>query len=177
MRRLIVSLLLVLGLASLAGAEPSPTLPSPMLRPAPGASVEMPFLIVPMSRDGELIGYAYISSKLVCTSPNACVLVKEKLAFLQDAFVREVNLAPVSRADDPKAVDIDLLNARLTAAARRVVGVSRVARMFFMEIKFAPLHPGETTAPATPNQAAPAPAAAPAAAQGATSGPAPGPAH
>jgi len=57
----------------------------------------MPFLIAPMSKDGKLLGYAYISSKLVASSPGATIAVREKLAFIQDAFVRDVNAKPSAR--------------------------------------------------------------------------------
>ena len=61
----------------------------------PGTHVEMPFLIAPMSADGKLLGYAYISSKLATATPQASVEVRDKLAFIQDAFVRDVNAAPM----------------------------------------------------------------------------------
>lgn len=112
----------------------------------PGTSVEMPFLIAPMNQDGKLLGYAYISSKLVCTSMSAVVDVREKMAFIQDAFVRDVNARPISKIDDPTAVDREVLNARLTAAAKRVVGESKVRDMVFVDVQYAPLHPSESTA-------------------------------
>jgi hypothetical protein len=120
-----------------------------------GTNVEMPFLIAPMSKDGKLLGYAYISSKMVTPSPAATIAVREKLAFIQDAFVRDVNGAPISKTDDPRAVDIELLNARLVAVARRIVGSDRVVSMAFIAVQFAPLHPGESTvSPAAPSEGA-----------------------
>jgi hypothetical protein len=158
-------------------------------KPEPGTSVEMPFLVAPMSKDGDLLGYAYIASKLVCSSPPACIAVREKLAFIQDGFVREVNLKPISLASDPKEVDKDLLNSRLTAVAKRIVGGDRVRGMLFMEVKFSPLHPSDSTPmPAQPEQAAAsgtpatgaengAGAAKNGTAAGATSKPGSGPSH
>lgn len=114
-------------------------------KPDPGTTVEMPFLIAPMSQDGKLLGYSYISSKLVCTSQNACITVREKIAFIQDANVRDVNLRPVGLSTDPKSVDKDQLNQRLTANAKRIVGDKNVVTMIFAEIKYAPLHADDTT--------------------------------
>ena len=116
----------------------------------PGTNVEMPFLIAPMSKDGKLLGYAYINSKLVASSQPAALEIREKIAFIQDAFVRDVNGAPVSRADDPTAVDTTLLGNRLVADARRVIGATKVVRIIFGDgkseagIKFAALHPAQT---------------------------------
>jgi hypothetical protein len=106
----------------------------------PGTHVEMPFLIAPMSEDGKLVGYAYISSKLVSASPSASVEIRDKLAFIQDAFVRDVNAAPIGKTDDPKSVDMALLSQRLVADARRVVGEAKVANIVFKQVQFAPLH-------------------------------------
>jgi hypothetical protein len=128
------------------GAEPA----KKPIKPEPGTSVELPFLMVPMSKDGDLLGYNYVASKLICTSPGGAIRVRAKLAFIQDAFVREVNGRPVSLATDPKALDKDLLSDRLTAAARRIVGNETVRAILFMEIKYAPLHPGDSTAGGVP---------------------------
>ena len=160
MRRIFIPLLLLVMAAAgqpahAAGAKEG----------APGTNIEMPFLIAPMSKDGKLLGYAYISSKMVASSPAAAIGVREKLAFIQDAFVRDVNAEPVSKADDPRAVDMELLNTRLVAVARRIAGSDKVVNMVFIAVQFAPLHPSESTvdptAPSTGDagagDAAPAP--------------------
>ena len=116
----------------------------------PGTNVEMPFLIAPMAKDGKLIGYAYINSRLVASSQAAALDIRDKIAFIQDAFVRDVNAAPVSKASDSTAVDTQLLGNRMVADAHRIVGASKVVRIIFGDgqtdagIKFAPLHPYET---------------------------------
>jgi hypothetical protein len=151
MRRILVLLLLLV--LAVAG---QPALAAGAKTGAPGTNVEMPFLIAPMSKDGKLLGYAYISSKMVASSQAAAIGVREKLAFIQDAFVRDVYAKPISKADDPRAVDTALLNARLVAAARRIVGSDKVVSMIFIAVQFAPLHPGETTPnPAPPSERAP----------------------
>jgi hypothetical protein len=149
MRRILVPLLL------LVLAAPAPA--AGVKAGAPGTNVEMPFLIAPMSKDGKLLGYAYISSKMVTSSPAATISVREKLAFIQDAFVRDVSAKPIGKADDPRAVDTELLNARLVAVARRIAGSDKVVRMMFIAVQFAPLHPGESTVDlAAPSERAPA---------------------
>jgi hypothetical protein len=138
MRRILVPLLLlafVVQPAPAAGAKEG----------APGTNVEMPFLMAPMSKDGKLLGYTYITSKLVASSQSAAINVREKLAFIQDAFVRDVNGEPIGKADDPTTVDTTVLNDRLVAAARRIVGNDRVVTMVFVAVQFAPLHPDGST--------------------------------
>jgi hypothetical protein len=133
---------------------------------APGTNVDMPILMAPMSKDGMLLGYAYIKSVLVATSPRAAIVVREKVPFIQDAFVRDVNAAPVGLAADPTKVDRALLAARLGAVARRIIGADKIVGINFSGgrdagIEFAPLHPTETPQPAeTPTTVRAAAAAA-----------------
>lgn len=107
----------------------------------PGTSVEMPFLIAPMNRDGKLVAYAYISSKIIAPSRNAAVGVREKTPFLQDAFIRDVNAAPIAKTDDPLTVDRPALVARLLADAKRIAGSNRVVSFVVTQIQIAQAHP------------------------------------
>src|SRR5512142_1265617 len=141
MRRTLLSLLVVACLTGPLWAEGAVKPP----KPAPGTTVEMPLLMAPMSQDGRLLGYAFITSKLVCASSDACIAVREKLAFIQDANVRDVNAQPIALANAPTAVDRDLLNQRLTGNAKRIVGENKVKNMVFLTVQYTPLHPSEST--------------------------------
>src|SRR5437868_13317599 len=116
----------------------------------PGTNVEMPFLIAPMTKDGTLLGYAYISSHLVAASSSAALEIRDKMAFIQDAFVRDVNAAPVGLASDPTQVNVPLLTGRLVNDAAKVLGPGKVARIVFGDgakdtgIQFSLLHPTQT---------------------------------
>jgi hypothetical protein len=151
--------LLVTSLAALLAASLDGSARAAEKAGAPGTNVDMPILMAPMSKDGMLLGYAYIKSVLVATSPRAAIIVRDKVAFIQDAFVRDVNAAPVALAADPTKVDRVLLAGRLAAAARRIVGAGKVVRINFSGgrdagIEFAPLHPTETPQPVeTPAEA------------------------
>ena len=73
----------------------------------PGTNVEMPFLMAPLSNaDGKLIGYAYISTRLTAMSDTYALAVRDKLPFIQDRMVRDVNTGH-DDARDPEKVDID----------------------------------------------------------------------
>jgi len=116
----------------------------------PGTNVERHFLVAPMSKDGKLLGYSYITYVLVGSSQSAALEIGAKIAFIQDAYVREVNASPISLASDPTAVDAPLLASRLVADARQIVGAAKVARIVFGDgdkdtgIQFAPLHTTQT---------------------------------
>ena len=113
--------------------------------PEPGTQVEMPYLIAPMVIEDRLVACAYISSKVVAASPSAAILIRDRLAFIQDAYVRDVNGLPIAKADDPRTVDMPGLTARLLADARRIVGQDKVSSVEIIRAQFAPLKEGDQT--------------------------------
>jgi hypothetical protein len=110
----------------------------------PGSSVEMPFLIAPLNQDGKLVGYAYISGKIVASSLTAAVSVREKTPFLQDAFIRDVNAAPIAKSADPLVVDKLALAARLLADAKRIAGSGRAVSYIITQVQVAPTRPNRS---------------------------------
>ena len=107
----------------------------------PGTNVEMPYLMAPMNgADGKLTAYAYISTRLTAGSPAAALQVRDKLAFIQDAFVRDVNGLSVAATGDLDNVDIAAVESRLTADARRIIGAPNVKMVTVCTVQVAPLH-------------------------------------
>jgi hypothetical protein len=141
MRRLFAALsLTLLPLVALAAEEPKGG--------KPGTNVPMDYLMAPLTgADGKLIGYAYITSRLTVASESLVVPVRDKQPFLQDAFVRDVNAKGVATADDPQAVDIPALEARLKADAVRVMGAGKIKMITVCTVNIAELHPTQTPSP------------------------------
>jgi hypothetical protein len=128
----------------------------------PGTNVDMPFLMAPLTgAEGKLTGYAYISSRLTAATDVIAVSVREKLPFIQDLMVRDVNGTGVTVADDPEKVDLAGLEARLLADASKVMGAGRVKHIMICTVQIAELHPVQTpalyTPPETKAPGAPAP--------------------
>ncbi len=114
---------------------------------APGTNVDMPFLMAPMTgADGKLSGYAYISSRLTAPTDIIANQARDKIAFIQDAFVRDVNATEIATTGDPVTVNNAALEARLLADARKVVGANKIVSVAIMQVQIAPLHPGPVTA-------------------------------
>ncbi|HEY7978849.1 MAG TPA: hypothetical protein VID67_11675 [Rhizomicrobium sp.] len=109
---------------------------------APGSSVEMPYLIAPLSSDGTLLAYAYVSCKIVGANPAAALQIRSKVPFIQDAFVRDVNASSIAKPDDPMAVDNSTLEARLLTLAKKVMGPGKVVDLKLMQVQINPLRPG-----------------------------------
>lgn len=134
-----ISLLTVLLLATHSSARAGAASGSEHV---PGTSVEMPYLIAPVVVDGSLYANAYISTRIGASSPAATIVVRDKLAFIQDAFVRDVNAAPIGKPGDPTTVDVPALSARLLADVRRIVGPGLVDRLDIIRIQINPLRTG-----------------------------------
>jgi len=108
---------------------------------APGTNVEMPFLMAPITNEeGKLSGYAYISSRLTASSGGAALTVRDKLPFIQDAFVRDVNAQQVTAAGHTDEVDIPRLEARLLMDAQKVMGAGKVKIITICTIQMAALN-------------------------------------
>src|SRR3974390_649345 len=108
--RIVVLIFLALIVAGFTHA-----LAAPKAEHEVGTSVEMPYLIAPVVVDGILTANAYVSSKIVATSPAAPTVLRDRLPFIQDACVRDVNGAPIGQAEDQNKVDVPALTARLLA--------------------------------------------------------------
>ncbi len=117
----------------------------------PGTNVEMPFLMAPLSdADGKLIGYAYLSTRLTAVSDTYALAVRDKLPFIQDKMVRDVNNQVVTTPDDPEKVDIAGVERRLLADATQVMGAGKVKLITVCTVQIASLHPVQTPALNTP---------------------------
>ena len=108
--------------------------------PAPGSSVEMPYLIAPLNDGDRLVAYAYISCKIIASSPNFAVDIRDKVPFIQDVFVRDVNTTNIGKTDAPQTVDNTALAARLLADVRKVMKPGSVADVQLIEVQIRPLH-------------------------------------
>jgi hypothetical protein len=115
-----------------------------------GTSVEMPYLIAPLSSAETLLAYAYISCRIVGASQAAAIEIQAKVPFIQDAFVRDVNASTIAKPDDPMAVDKGTLEPRLLALAKKVMGPGKVVDLKLLEVQVRPLRPGAVP-PASPS--------------------------
>ncbi len=117
----------------------------------PGTNVDMPYLMAPLTdADGKLLGYAYLSSRLTAESSGNALAVRDKLPFIQDTMVRDVNAASVAMPDDPQKVDITGVEKRLLSDAVKVMGQGKVKLITICTVQIAELHPQQTPALYTP---------------------------
>lgn len=101
----------------------------------------MPYLIAPLTDGDTLVAYAYISSKVVASSPAVAIDIRDKIAFIQDAFVRDVNGATIGKPDAPQTVDRDALAARLLADAKKVMKPGAVVGVRIIDVQIRSMHP------------------------------------
>jgi hypothetical protein len=156
MRAILPALLFVFAAAAPALAA------EPAAGGAPGTNIEMPFLMAPMNgADGNLAGYAYIQCRVTTNNDSSANDVRDKVAFIQDAFVRDINGAPVSKPDDVTQINMSGLQARLLADARRIMGQGKITAVTILQVQIAPLHPQQSpSAPPPPESTVTPPASA-----------------
>jgi hypothetical protein len=103
--------------------------------------VELPPILSPMNVAAQLEGYAYITIALTPASPGANRIILEKMPFLQDAFLRELNKASIVNAEDAKAVDAVAVKARLLARMNQILPAGTVSALKLKQIVIALFQP------------------------------------
>ena len=103
--------------------------------------VEMPPILAPMVVDNRLESYAFITIALTPASRDRVLLIREKMPFLRDGFLREVNKASIANAADPKTVDQPALKKRLLARVNQILPPGTVSELKFSEIVLTAIQP------------------------------------
>jgi len=129
-----VALALLLPLRGASGAEAAKSAAAGDAQDDGPTDVEMPPLIAPVIVDNRLDSYAYLTIELTPTARDKVFLIREKVPFLQDGFLREVNKAPIGKASDPKTVDQEALKKRLLARLNQILPAGTVSDLKFDQI-------------------------------------------
>jgi flagellar basal body-associated protein FliL len=101
--------------------------------------VELPAFLAPMLNGNRLESYAYITIALSPANREKMLAIREKMPFLRDAFLREVNKASIVKADDLKAVDTVALKARLLIRLEQILPRGSVSDLKFQQIVLTPI--------------------------------------
>jgi hypothetical protein len=101
--------------------------------------VTLPTIIAPLIVDDRLENYAYITVALTPAAPAGVLLIREKVPFLQDAFLRELNGPSIVKSGDPASVDEEALKARLILRINQILPAGTVAELRFQPIVIAPV--------------------------------------
>ena len=102
-------------------------------------NVELPAFLAPMLIENRLESYAYITIALTPANREKMLAIREKMPFLRDAFLREVNKATIVKADDPKSVDTVALKARLLVRVNQILPKGTVSDLKFQQIVMTPI--------------------------------------
>jgi hypothetical protein len=102
-------------------------------------AVAIPPILAPMVVDGRLQGYAHLTITIQPRGMDKVLTVREKVPFLQDAFLRELNQGSIVKADDHTAVDTEAVTARLMARLNRVLPAGTVSGLRFDKVVLVPV--------------------------------------
>ena len=123
--------LMVCPVGRASGAEPA--------KDQAVTNVELPAFLAPMLIENRLESYAYITIALTPANREKMLAIREKMPFLRDAFLREVNKASIVKADDPKSVDTVALKARLLMRVDGILPKGSVSDLKFQQIVMTPI--------------------------------------
>src|SRR5258708_5004475 len=130
----LVALLMVSSVECALGAEPP-------AKDQAVTNVELPAFLAPMLKGNRLEQYAYITIALTPATRERMLAIREKMPFLRDAFLREVNKASIVKTDDPKTVDTVALKARLLVRVNQILPKGSVSDLKFQSIQMTPIQP------------------------------------
>jgi flagellar basal body-associated protein FliL len=130
----LVALLMAYPVQRAVGAEPA-------AKDQGVTNVEIPAFLAPMLIGNRLEQYAYITVALTPANREKMLAIREKMPFLRDAFLREVNKANIVKADDPKTVDTVALKARLLVRVNQILPKGSVSDLKFQSIQMTPIEP------------------------------------
>jgi flagellar basal body-associated protein FliL len=103
--------------------------------------IELPPILAPMVVDNRLESYAYITIALSPASRDKTLVIREKVPFLRDGFLREVNKGSIVKSGDPMAIDQPALKKRLLARINQILPPGTVSDLKFQEIVMTPIQP------------------------------------
>ena len=101
--------------------------------------VALPPLLAPMIVEGRLQGYAHLTISVRPGGPDKLLSVREKVPFLQDAFLRELNRGSITKPDDAAAVDVAATTRRLLGVAKQVLPGTSVVAVKITNLAYVPL--------------------------------------
>jgi hypothetical protein len=96
--------------------------------------VVLPQILAPMVSQSRLLGYAYLTVALAPSGADKVAVIREKMPFLQDAFLREVNKASISKQGDIKSVDAVDVKKRLETRMAAVLPAGTVSELKISQV-------------------------------------------
>ena len=103
--------------------------------------IPMPRILAPLIVQNRLEGYAYITIVLAPSNRDKVGPIREKVPFLQDAFLRELNKTPIVKAEDPKVVDAEAVKARLIGRMNQILPKGTVTDLKLQQVELVPFAP------------------------------------
>ncbi len=103
--------------------------------------VEVPAIFAPMVVQQRLESYAYITVLLTPAGADKTLIIREKMPYLRDAFLRELNKGTIIKSDDPKAVDTAAVKTRLLARLNQILAPGTVSELKLEPIQYTAIQP------------------------------------
>jgi hypothetical protein len=103
--------------------------------------VEVPAIFAPLTVQQRLESYAYITVLLTPAAADKTFIIREKMPFLRDAFLRELNKGMIAKSGDPRVVDGEAVKARLMARLNQILSPGTVSELKLEPIQYSAVQP------------------------------------
>ena len=103
--------------------------------------VEIPPIFAPLIVQQRLESYAYITVLLTPAAADKTLIIREKMPFLRDAFLRELNKGTITKADDPKTIDEPAVRTRLLSRLNQILAAGTVSELKLEPIQYSAIQP------------------------------------
>ena len=124
-RAMIAAMIASTLMAGLAAANPPAKAPSSGTSNS-GRTMEAPYLAVPVTREGRLVNYLFVSVRFEIAPSVDLWRTRERAQFLRDALVRAAHANQLASAEDNNVLDEARALGVFRAAATQVLGAQAV---------------------------------------------------
>ena len=97
--------------------------------PAAARSMDMPYLAVPVVRDGQLVNYLFVSARIEIAQGVDLWRTRERAQFVRDALVRACHSTQLADPNDPNLLNQAQAITVIRNTAIQVLGAQAVGRV------------------------------------------------
>ena len=85
------------------------------------SDIEIPALFAPLIVEGTLRNYAYLSILVTPVTRDRVFIIREKMPFLRDAILRELNKSTIVKDGSPDKVDEEAIKTLIAARLNKIL--------------------------------------------------------
>lgn len=98
--------------------------------------VSVDHVVAPLTRNGEVSGYAYLNVNIEVADQATAQAVKDNLPRIRASFAQDLYDRSITDPQNPERADIEAVRARLLGDARTVFGADAVKQVYIVQVQY-----------------------------------------